>query len=189
MDLLLAMKAWVRPGVFVDSTTISADKGGRGAFAPRHGVTRKASFIGVYRATNWRRSSGDSKYRGSNDYTFQVGSWRAAPGKKLNLASFKMMAVQEPPEGVTANCAFIFFSKAGQVGAPMAKSASIALVALYAARDLAPGEELFAHYGDDKNRSYEVGAPAELFKYEIPATEYPVHWTLHGAAADGWRPR
>ena len=40
------------------------------------------------------------------------------------------------------------------------KSARIVLVAAYAARDLKRGEELFAHYGDEKARDYEVGEPA-----------------------------
>lgn len=49
-------------------------------------------------------------------------------------------------------------------------SSRVALVALYAARDLVPGEELFVHYGEDMGRNYEVGEPApDLLKYEIPA--------------------
>ena len=188
MEGVMARKTWVRTGVRIGPTTISADAG-RGAFAPTGRVTRKASFIGVYRARSWRRACEDSEYRGTNDYTFQIGSWRASPGKKIDLADYKMMAVQEPPPGVTANCVFIFFSKAGQIGASPS-SRSIALVALYAARDLAPGEELFAHYGNSKNRSYDVGNPAVLYQYEIPPTEYPAQWTLGNiAAADGWRPR
>ena len=62
MESLMARKTWVRTGVRIGSTTISADAG-RGAFAPTGRVTRKASFIGVYRARSWRRACGDSEYR------------------------------------------------------------------------------------------------------------------------------
>ena len=71
-----------------------------------------------------------------------------------------------------------------------AKKGRIALVAVYAARDLVPGEELFAHYGDDIGRDYAVGDPApELFKYELPTDELPYNWLLPGAKAlrDGYR--
>ena len=63
-----------------------------------------------------------------------------------------MMAIQEPPPGTAANCHFIFYSKAGEIGAPGTKSKAIAHVAVHAARDLEPGEELFVHYGDAKAR-------------------------------------
>ena len=57
-------------------------------------------------------------------------------------------------------------------------------MAVYAARDLVPGEELFAHYGDDIGRDYAVGDPApELFKYEVPTDELPYNWLLPGAKA------
>ena len=189
MHALLNRKSWVRPGIRVGPTTISADADGCGAFAPECRVTSAASFLGVYRAPCWRRAPDDHPYRGDNDYTFQVGGWRAAPGRDVNLAEYKMMAVQDPPAGVTANCVFVFFSKAGQIGAKLPKSAGVALVALYAARDLVSGEELFAHYGGSKHRSYEVGHPATLYQYQIQESEYPTNWNLGTANADGWRPR
>ena len=36
----------------------------------------------------------------------------------------------------------------------------VALVAVYAARDLEPGEELFVHCGPEKGRDHEIGEPA-----------------------------
>lgn len=68
-------------------------------------------------------------------------------------------------------------------------SSRVALVALYAARDLMLGEELFVHYGEDMGRDYEVGEPApDLFKYDIPARELPCNWSPPlGALRDGYR--
>ena len=62
-------------------------------------------------------------------------------------------------------------------------------VALYTARDVLPGEELFVHYGDDKNRDYETGekAPA-LYKYEIDQEELPANFVAGRVPmADGFR--
>ena len=78
MDALMCVKHWVRPGVFVDVTTVAADVGGSGAFAPPGKVTPKGAFIGAYRAPRWRRGE-MTPYKGENDYVFQVGPWRAAP--------------------------------------------------------------------------------------------------------------
>ena len=146
-------KSWVRTGVHLCPTTVVANPGGFGAFAPLREMTPRASFLGVYTAPAWRRARPDSKYRGESDYVMQVGFWRAAPRpreKDPNLARFKMMAVQEPPPGTEANCKFIYFSKAGDINAPFGKNTPISLVALYSTRDIEPGEELFAHYGEDK---------------------------------------
>ena len=187
MQDVMNRKSWVRSGVALHPTTVVADSGGLGAFAPTHEYTLRGSFLGVYRAPSWRRASPDSKYRGKSDYVMQVGLWRAAPrscDKTPNLADFKMMAVQEPPPGTEANCQFVYFSQAGQINAPLPKSRGVSLVALYATRDLEPGEELFALYGKDKARNYKVGLPgAALHKYEIPCSEYPGQWLVDATAA------
>ena len=59
-----------------------------------------------------------------------------------------------------------------------------AQVALYSAREIAPGEELFAHYGTayEPLRDYSVGEAAVVRKRDIPATQYPA-----GLAAQGLR--
>ena len=189
MQAMMSERCWVRPGVRVFPTTISEDPDGRGAFAPTLGVTRRCSFLGVYRARHWRRASDDHPYRGVNDYTMQIGGWRAACQAPVQLSDYKMLAVQEPPHGVTANAAFLFFSKAGDIGADLPASHGVALVALYAARDLDPGEEILVHYGPDKHRDYPVGIPAKICKYEIPKSEYPSQFVHGNAVADGWRPR
>ena len=70
------------------------------------------------------------------------------------------------------------------------KKGRVALVAVYAARDLVPGEELFVHYGDDIGRGYAVGDPAPaVFKYEITAEELPYNWLppCSNALRDGYR--
>ena len=190
-------KSWVRNGVSIGKTTVVDNPGGFGAFAPQHSKTSRGAFIGVYRASTWRRAPMGTTYRGNCDYVMQVGNWRAAsahgrrrPESQLNLADFKMMAVQEPPPGKEGNCQFIFFGRAGDIGAPMCKSRAVALVALYATRDLEPGEELFVHYGEDKRRSYCVGLPGRrLNKHEITRSEYPDKWLLTAmhANSDGWR--
>ena len=48
-------------------------------------------------------------------------------------------------------------------------------VALHAARYIARGEELYAHYGTpfDTNRDYPVGEPADLRKRDMPITSCP----------------
>ena len=95
--------------------------------------------------------------------------------------------VNKPPPHVHANCQFVVCSRAdlGLHG----KGPAVTAVALYAARDLEPGEgarvdelrmcapnpidglccvraslsagvaELFVHYGDDKARNYVCGLP------------------------------
>ena len=75
MLALSGMQQWVRPGVFIDATTITEDAQGLGAFAPRGSITRKSSFLGVYRATKWRVQK--RRYSGSNDYVMQCGDWLA----------------------------------------------------------------------------------------------------------------
>ena len=112
---------WVRPGVFIDATTIPEDAQGQGAFAPRGSITRKSSFLGVYRATKWRVQK--RRYSGNNDYVMQCGDWLAMPQgrirklkgrviarlEKPDLGIYPICAVQEPPAGTTANCHFVAF--------------------------------------------------------------------------------
>ena len=153
METAMNKKMWVRPGVCTAPTTIGADVGGFGAFAPSDKPTRRGAFIGTYTADRWRRASGENPYMGNNDYVLQVGEWRASPTtNRPDVARNMMMAIQEPPPGKVANCHFIFYSKAGDIGAQCAKSKSVACVAVHAARDLDAGEELFIHYGDSKGR-------------------------------------
>jgi len=194
MQNLAGKKSWVRPGVVTGPTTVGEDPTGLGAFAPDWETTPRAAFIGVYRAPQWRRASGMTEYRGTSDYVMQVGAWRAGPRvvrQKTypNLADFKMMALQEPPAGKEANCQFMYFSRADEINAPIAKSRAVSLVAVYTTREIEPGEELFVYYGAAKARDYDVGSPGpELFKYEIPRQEYPHAWRGGmEAAADGWR--
>ena len=202
MLALSGMQRWVRPGVFIDATTIKEDAQGLGAFAPRGGITRKSSFLGVYRATNWRVQK--RRYSGNNDYVMQCGDWLAMPQGRIckrkgrviarlatpDLGMYPICAVQEPPAGTTANCHFVAFYTPRSIG--VAGSFPIECVALYAARDLQSGEELFVHYGDSKTRSYDVGTSAPpVFKKDIPDNETPGNWLPPGmpALADGWRRR
>ena len=63
-------------------------------------------------------------------------------------------------------------------------------MALYTARDVLPGEELFVHYGDDKVRGYKTGEPApKLHKHEIEQGELPRNFlAIQGKPmADGFR--
>ena len=173
MQAVMNSKAWVRRGVTIGKTTVAADPGGIGVFAPELERTPRAAFIGVYRAPHWRRAAGAAAYRGKCDYVMQVGGWRAGPRvmrkkpSRPNVSDFKMMAMQEPPAGMVANCQFVYFSRAAEINAPVPSSRSVSLVAVYTARELEPGEELFVHYGAGKARDYEVGSKCpELFKYE-----------------------
>ena len=108
-----ALKRWLRPGIVIWPTTVSADPGGMGAFAPAGGLGR-GKFIGMYCADNWWRAPITTPYRGRNKYVMQVGDFRCGPrlkgiSKRADTHRFPMMAVQEPPvEGngkkSTANC-------------------------------------------------------------------------------------
>ena len=136
----------------------------------------------------------ESAYRGTNEYVMQVGMWRASPkirlqSPRVNVHKFMVMAIQEPPEGVAANCQFIYFCRGGDIGANVAKSKSVSCVAAYTACAVAAGSELFVHYGDAKKRDYQVGFPAPtLFKKDIEHREYPCKYTLGFAPHEGWRP-
>ena len=50
----------------------------------------------------------------------QCGPWRAFPNlrkrKKPDLAMHPMMAINDPPPGITANCHFKYFCRAGDIG-------------------------------------------------------------------------
>jgi len=174
-------KYWVRPGVTLGRTTIEADEGGVGAFAPMHPAATRGAFLGVYRADYWK-PCGKRRYGGRNDYVMEVGEWRAVPKMsgsdgKPDLAKCAMLAIQEPPAGGQANCVFFAFYAARDIGVAGPGGRPIASVAVYAARDLLPGEELFVHYGDGKARDYDVGEPAaRLLKKEIAADELPCAW-------------
>ena len=64
---------WTRAGVMVGTTTVLADPGGVGLFAPSYPLDR-ASFIGAYEGTRWWQVREDvvAPYRGKDDYVMQV---------------------------------------------------------------------------------------------------------------------
>ena len=153
------------------------------------------SLGGVYTADSWRWSSMESAYRGTNEYVMQVGMWRASPKihfqkpSRVNVHKFMVMAIQEPPQGVAANCQFIYFSRGGDIGAHVTKSKSVSCVAAYTACAVAAGSELFVHYGDAKKRDYQAGFPARtLYKKDIEHREYLCNYSLGIAPHEGWRP-
>ena len=79
MLALSSEQRWCRPGVTIGRTTVAADENGFGAFAPENAEVKRGCFIGVYRASHWRRGGG-KRYTGANKYVMQVGQWRAYPG-------------------------------------------------------------------------------------------------------------
>ena len=88
MFALSCQRRWCRPGITIGPTTVAADVNGFGAFAPTGEKVKRGSFIGVYRATQWRRGgslTSTGRYNGSNKYVMQVGYWRAYP--KCSTAS------------------------------------------------------------------------------------------------------
>ena len=177
----------------VKRTSVSSDANGFGLYAVNEDLPR-GSFVGVYTAENWRWAEMDSAYRGTNDYVMQVGWWRASPktskSKRVNVFKYKAMAIQEPPKCVAANCQFIYFSRAGDIGADVAKSKAISCVAAYTASAVAAGSELYVHYGDSKKRDNEFGLEAPLlYKRDIDESEYPSRYALGVAPREGWRPR
>ena len=70
-----ARKRWLRPGTVIWPTTVSADPGGMGAFAPAGGLGR-GKFIGMYCADSWWRAPTMTPYRGRNKYVMQAGDFR-----------------------------------------------------------------------------------------------------------------
>ena len=99
----------MRRGLRIAPTSVSADVNGFGLFAPKNEELPRGSFLGVYTADSWRWASMDSPYRGTNEYVMQVGMWRASPkirfqSPRVNVHRSMVMAIQEPPEGVAANC-------------------------------------------------------------------------------------
>jgi hypothetical protein len=141
MQHTLEQNLWTRPGIMLRRTTVRADPSGNGAFAPSH-PTPPGAFIGMYRGHRWRPISGDHRYRGRDKYVMEMSGWRVSPSSTpagdVDLALYPLAAVQEPPAGITANCAFVPFFKASDIGLP--GHASIACVALYSARELHPAE-------------------------------------------------
>jgi hypothetical protein len=112
MFALGCQQRWCRPGITTGQTGVDADVDGIGAFAPFVEKLTRGSFIGVYRATQWRRGgslTSTGRYNGSNKYVMQVDSWRAYPKCSTasggpDLAKYPMCAIQDPPEGTIANC-------------------------------------------------------------------------------------
>ena len=83
---------WVRTGVAVAPTTVTADAAGFGAFTSAK--LKRGSFLGAYGAPCWRRANGFTRYRGANDYVMQAGGWRAAPPTGAGSA-----CASRPPSG------------------------------------------------------------------------------------------
>ena len=131
MNTLISLARWVRPNVDVANTTISLDAGfglfWRGEPLPR------GSFLGVYRG-RWRRVSGEGTYRGADRYVMEADGWRVTPlariGSSPDYAEHPIAAAQEPPPDRAANCVFIPFYKASDIGLA-GGSCSIVCVALY----------------------------------------------------------
>ena len=108
MLALSSEQRWCRPGVTIGRTTVAADENGFGAFAPENAEVKRGCFIGVYRASHWRRGGG-KRYTGANKYVMQVGQWRAYPGgvdkiRAVDVFQYPMCAVQDPPPAVAAHC-------------------------------------------------------------------------------------
>ena len=52
----LMQERWVRSGVRIKPTSVSADVNGMGLYAPAAERLHRGSFVGVYRANLWRRA-------------------------------------------------------------------------------------------------------------------------------------
>ena len=91
----------------------------------------------------------------------------------------------EPPAGVPANATAVVFTKAADIVRGAKKSMRTLTIALYATRDVEPGEEITFVYsplaGDEyadwrRKMKYNVGAPAPILKAssitkdELPAS-------------------
>jgi hypothetical protein len=184
---MFASKYWVRPGFTIGYTTVAADQGGLGGFAPTEGL-RRGQFIGTYIGNSWRRVSPFSgPYTGPDDYVMEFGDWRWTPQRRRSsnthewIATHPVSALQEPVAGTRANCIFKSFTKPAMVG--LSGREPIALVAVYSAQDIGGCEELFVHYGNAKRRDYDVGEPAlPLTLKDIPAAELPRCWTTDASS-------
>ena len=104
----------------------------------------------------------------------------------MNVYEYRIAAVQEVPEGQVANVAFVRWFKVGDVlETPpdgIARNASADSVAMYAARDLYDGEELFAHYGSSYPRTWVSGRPSQISKKDLG----PPRSSAACVPADAW---
>ena len=136
--------------------------------------------------------TGDAPYRGrrgayameTEDF-FIVPPAGSLPGELVDVFEYPASAVNEPPAGVDANCVFLRWFRIGDIlSGPKADRGEVDLITLHAARDLLPGEELFASYGIGySHRTWPACATAQLNK---SAAQKPCNG-LRYVSADSWR--
>jgi hypothetical protein len=86
MEIAGSIAAWTRPGISIKTTSIAADPGGYGAFAPPQGVPHAGAFIGVYRG-KWRTASGEHPYRGTDQYVMEASGWNSPSCGRLEVCA------------------------------------------------------------------------------------------------------
>ena len=87
--------------------------------------------------------------------------------------------MNEVPEGMVANTAFVRWFTVGDLfdepPPNVGRRATADAIALYAARDLYDGDELFTFYGSEYPRTWKAGTPrpAQAPNNFAPAREFP----------------
>ena len=135
----------------------------RGLFAATGYEMEQYTFIGVY----WGRKvrSGSDRCSSNNPYAMQRDGFRIIPDRRrLGKGHHPIASINEPPDGVTANCAFVQYCSEADIFADGRKSTRVDLVsihsswippslspsppwsqvAVHAARRLKRGEQLYA---------------------------------------------
>lgn len=138
---------------------------------------RAGECIGLYRG-RWVHIRTEQPYRGRNRYVMEVDEFRVVPPcvagtARPNPAMYPIAMINEAPAWAMNNCQFVAWWTAAEVG--LAINGAAVAVAVHAAVDIAPGEELFVDYGKayGPNRTYERGPAApHLYKHlaESPAS-------------------
>ena len=140
-------------------------------------VVKRGTFVGLYRGKWMRRTTQSSSYRGARrSHAMETDDFFIVPPRAgasadaahVNVYEYRIAAVQEVPQGEVANVTFVRWFKVGDVletpPEGIARNASADSVAMYAARDLYDGEELFTFYGSGYPRTWVTGRPSHISK-------------------------
>ena len=151
---------------------------------------KKGSFVGLYRG-EWKRRRSARSYDGARkSHAMETDDFFIVPPPAatdlVNVYEYRTAAVQEVPQGEVANVVFVRWFTVGDVleepPAGISRKASADSVALYAARDLYDGEELFTHYGSEYPRTWVAGRCGHLVKKDI----LPPRLAAAYVPADAW---
>lgn len=160
------MAPYVRPFLASAQTTLTYTEVGsngrsivkrypfQGLFTTSH--ISKGGFIGFYNGTIRDLKEG-SVYRGKDAYVVSASNVYVKPRRKKGEITFGMAPLalaNEPAFGNNTNACFIERSTAKDVVPQLKPSHPITAVVVYACTDIAAGDEIFVHYGENYDRRH-----------------------------------